>query len=382
LALILGGLPLPGSIAFGLSWTAAGMVFAAVAAIAAQVASSRRSAIGLSVGVVAFAYALRAFGDLPESGPTLLTWLSPIGWSQQVRAFAGDRWWVLLLPLTFTLALVAIAFALRSHRDLGAGILQDRPGRANGRLGGVWSLAVRLNRGVFFAWAVAFVGFGLLLGSLASNATGMLDSEAMREIVTRRGGEQRLVDAFIAAELGILGVIVAAFGIAATSHIRSEESVGHAELLLSRATSRWSWVSSHFGLAIGGVAMLMFLGGLAIGVGAVLDVGSASMIGRVLLAAMATIPAAWAVAAIALALAGTAPRFTSAAWGIFIVAVVLGEFGSLWEAPQWLVNLSPFVHTPKMPVDGNDILPVLILTGVAVAFTCLGYAGLRRRDIG
>ena len=39
------------------------------------------------------AFVLRAVGDA-SSGT-----LSPLGWSLQVRPYAGDRWWVLLLHL-------------------------------------------------------------------------------------------------------------------------------------------------------------------------------------------------------------------------------------------------------------------------------------------
>ena len=31
------------------------------------------------------------------SGPRWLVWLSPIGWAQQFRPYAGNRWWVLLI---------------------------------------------------------------------------------------------------------------------------------------------------------------------------------------------------------------------------------------------------------------------------------------------
>ena len=98
-ALAAGGLPAAGSLAFGLGWAATGMAFSAVAGLAAQLTASARAATGLSIGFIAVTYALRAVGDLAEPGPSVLSWLSPIGWNQQIRAFAGDRWWVLALPV-------------------------------------------------------------------------------------------------------------------------------------------------------------------------------------------------------------------------------------------------------------------------------------------
>ena len=100
LALIGAGLAVAGSFAFGLGWAMTGVAFAAVAGICAQVTTGARAARGLALLLVALAYAVRAVGDLSEG--TWLSWLSPIGWMQQVRAYAGDRWWVLLLPLALT----------------------------------------------------------------------------------------------------------------------------------------------------------------------------------------------------------------------------------------------------------------------------------------
>ena len=50
--------------------------------------------------VLAVAYLVRAVGDVSGDAemPSPLSWLSPIGWGQQVRPYAGDRFAVLLDP--------------------------------------------------------------------------------------------------------------------------------------------------------------------------------------------------------------------------------------------------------------------------------------------
>src|SRR5665647_460719 len=172
-------------------------------------------ALGLGAVVIAVTYALRAVGDLAEPGPSALSWLSPIGWNQQVRAFAGDRWWVLLLPLALCTVLVPVAFSLRAHRDLGAGLREERPGPGRGALAGVWDLAVRLQDRILVAWAVAFVLFGVVIGSLASNATDLLSSPSAQDLIAKLGGAQALNDAFLAAEISIMGILGAAYALAA-----------------------------------------------------------------------------------------------------------------------------------------------------------------------
>src|SRR5450631_3589337 len=221
-ALAAGGLPAAGSLAFGLGWATTGMAFSAVAGVTAQATTSARAATGLGVIVIAVTYVLRAVGDLAVPGPSALSWLSPIGWNQQIRAYAGDQWWVLALPLALCGVVVPAAFILRGRRDLGAGLRQEHPGPANGALNGVWDLAMRLQDRALVAWAVAFVVFGLVIGSLEGNVSQFLTSPNAQDLITKLGGAQALADAFLAAEIAILGVIAAAYGLSAANHLRGE----------------------------------------------------------------------------------------------------------------------------------------------------------------
>ncbi len=96
LGLLATGLPLTGSLALGLVFATVGLVFAGTAAVAAQVVETARGADGLAVAALGGAFALRAIGD---AGAHWLSWLSPLGWGQLVRAYAGERWWLLLALL-------------------------------------------------------------------------------------------------------------------------------------------------------------------------------------------------------------------------------------------------------------------------------------------
>ena len=375
------GLPFTGSLAFGTGWAMTGLVYAAVGAVVSQLTSSARAARGLGLTVVAITYALRAVGDLAEPGPSWLSWLSPIGWNQQIRAYAGDRWWVLLLPLLACTLLVPAAYALRARRDLGAGLRQDRPGPAVGSLGSVGGLAWRLQGRTLLAWAFGFGLTAALLGSIASSVGDLLTSEQMRAFFEKLGGESALVDTFLGAEIAIVGAIAAAYGVSAADRLRSEEVDGHAEPLLATGTTRLRWATSHYAIALLGVAVLMLVAGLALGVSAAYSLGDPAQVGRIVAAALGQVPAAWVVTSIVLALFGWAPRFTSAVWGLLVAFVALGEFGVLWGAPSWLMNLSPLRHSPSLPVGSADVLPLLVLTAVAALVSLLGYAGWRRRDL-
>ena len=375
------GLPWQGSLAFGLGWGTTGLVYGAVGVAAAQVTTSARAARGIGLVVVAITYALRAIGDLAEPSPGILSWLSPVGWNQQLRAYAGDRWWVLLLPLIASVALGAAALAMRSRRDLGAGLREDRPGPATGRLSTVAGLAWRLQSRVLLSWAIAFVLFGAILGSLANSVDKLLSSPAMRDFFEKIGGTAGLVDVFLGAEVAIIAAVAAAYGISAADRLRAEEVDGHAEPVLAGRTTRVRWASSHYLVALGGSAFLMLLAGLSIGASASASLGDWSQLGRVAVAALAQVPAVWVVTSIVMLLFGWLPRATVAVWGLLAVFVLVGEFGALWKLPGWRMDLSPLRHAPTLPVGSDGLLPVLALTAVAALISAVGYVGWRRRDL-
>lgn len=375
------GLPMAGSFAFGAAWGATGLLFAAVGGIAAQLTTSGRAALGLGLITLAIAYVARAVGDLAEEGPGWLSWLSPIGWSQQVRAFSGTRWSLLALPLLATAVLVPISFLLRSRRDLGGGMVADRPGPAQGRLGTPIGLAWRLHRPSLVSWVISTAILGTILGSVANRVSGFLDSPQMKDILAALGGEQGLTDMFLAAEVGLMGTILAGYGIAATRWLPSEEEGGRAEIVLATAASRRAWALSHAALALLGVAALFTAMGLALGVGHALAVSDPSQVLRLASAAVLHIPAAWVMVGLAVAIWGWRPDAMWLAWSVFVVFLVLGEFGALWDLPNWVMDLSPFAHSPVLPGPDPSYVGLPVLLVIAVGLLALGVGRFMRRDV-
>lgn len=384
LGVMAAGLPPEGSLAFGLTWAVAGIEFAAVAAVAAQLTESARTATGFTVSALGAAYLLRAVGDSTSGGAiTWLTWLSPIGWAQQIRPFGGDRWWVALLPLAFSAVMVAIAVALVSRRDVGAGLLRPRLGPASGasRLRSPLALAWRLDRTALLAWAAAFVVLGAVLGSIASDVGSLLDSPQARDLVVRLGGAENLTDAFLAAELGFVGVFASAYGIATALRMRSEETALRAAPVLATAVSRTRWTASHAFIALVGSSALVMVAGAAAGLTHRAPGGTADTLWRLLGAALVQLPAVWVLTSLALAFVGLAPRLAVGAWVALVLCVLLGELGSALGLPQRLLDLSPFTHVPKLPGGALTTTPLAWLTAVAVALLVLAFVGMRRRDV-
>ncbi|MGH3487785.1 MAG: ABC transporter permease [Actinopolymorphaceae bacterium] len=383
LGLIGVGLPAAGSIAFGLEWIAVACVFATIAAVAAQVTENARTANGIAAAAVGVAFVLRAVGD--TSGPGWLTWLSPSGWSTQVRPFAGDRFWVLVIPAVFMIVVVAVAYVLSARRDLGAGLIRQRPGPADAArwLGTPLGLAWRLQRGALLAWTLGFAVGGLIIGNIAASVGDMMEgNDQFRDLLATMGGASGLTDAFFAAVLGLLSVLASAYGVQAALRLRAEESGMRAEPVLASGIARSRWALSHLLIALVGTAWLIVVMGATAGLAHGVQTDDMSgAFGRVVEAALVQIPAIWVLVGIVAALFGLVPRLSSLAWVVLVGFLLLGEFGSLFELNQSVMDVSPYAHVPKLPGGEMSWPPLLWLVGIAAALTVVGLVGLRRRDV-
>jgi ABC-2 type transport system permease protein len=373
--------PPSGSLAFGAALACSGLVFTAVAAVAAQLSSSARFARGAAFAVLAAAFTLRAVGD---AGSGTLSWLSPLGWSLQVRPYAGDRWWVLLLHLATTMLLTALAYRLLAGRDVGAGLIAERPGPATASpmLRGALGLAWRLDRGALLLWTVGLCLYGLLIGSVVHGIGDELGGGTAQDIVERMGGTGALEQAFVAVAFCMLGMMAAAFAISLTLRPHQEEAGQRAETVLSGAVGRSRWLAGHLAIALIGSAVAMLIAGAAAGLTygvAAHDIGG--KLSMVVATAAVQLPAVWLSAAVTVALFGLAPRFSPVAWGVLVGFVALYLIGSLSGFPQWLLDLEPFAHIPRVTGGAFTPVPLLWLLAIDAALIALGMAAFRRRDV-
>jgi ABC-2 type transport system permease protein len=392
LVLPLAKLPAAGSALLGLGIGGCGLAFTGITAVAAQLASTARGARGIALGVLGVAFALRGVGDSAGAGgPSWLSWVSPLGWVQLARPFAAGRWWVLGLPLAVFAAGVALAFWLAAHRDHGAGLLPDRPGRAAASrwLRGPSGLAWRLQRGALVGWAAGFAATFAASGA-AAKGIGQLfgTSSALQRAFTRIGGQAAIVNAYLAGLMLLAGLVAAAYATSAVLRLRAEETADRAEPVLATAAGRVRWGLSHLAVAAGGAALLLAVAGLATGLGYGLRIGSPGPeTARMLGAALAELPATLLVAGVAVVLVGWWPAGSVAgAWTAVGAVVVINLFGAALQLSHWALDISPFTHVPRLPgatvTLGTTGTPLLWLGLLAVAVAAIGLAGLRRRDIG
>lgn len=373
--------PAGGSWAFGAALAGSGLVFTAVAAVAAQLSPSAPFPRGAAFAVLAAAFTLRAVGD---AGSGALSWLSPLGWSLQVRPYAGERWGVLLLHATSAALLTWLAFRLAARRDVGAGLFAERPGprRAAPTLAGAFGLAWRLDRGALLLWTIALVLYGLLVGSVIHGIGDEVGSDNARDMVVRLGGTAALEHAFIAVAFTMLGMVAAAFTVSLVLRLHQEETTGHAETLLAGALSRNRWLASHLVIALAGPAAAMVAAGTVAGIVygmAADDIGG--QLPTVVGSAVAQLPAVWMPGAVAVALFGLAPRFAPAAWAVLTGFVALYLLGTISGVAQWVLNLEPFAHIPLVGIGGFSVAPLVVLLAIDAGLIALGVRSFGRRDL-
>ncbi|MER5507860.1 ABC transporter permease [Streptomyces sp. NPDC002766] len=366
-----------GALAFGLGLAAVGMVFATAAAIVAQLTESARLARGLTAGVLGAAFVLRAAGDSATTdGSSVWTWLSPLGWLENLRAYAGERWWVLLLFAAAIALQAAVAYGLAGRRDVGMSFLPTRPGPSAGRLGTAGALAWRLQRGSVLGWSIAFFVVGVVYGGLTDGVADIVgDNENARKIFERMGGQSALTNAFLAAMVGMMGLVAALYIVGSVLRLYGEETSGRAEPVLANPVGRLRWATGHLVVAFGGSVLLMLLTGLGF------VVGHGREAGPILGACLVQLPAVWVIGGLAVLLYGVLPRAATAAWGVAGAVLLIGWIGPALDAPQAVLDLSPFGHLPKLPGGGMEWGPVLVLLALAVALVATGLTGLRRRDL-
>jgi ABC-2 type transport system permease protein len=392
--LVAAGFPAAGSVLVGAALALTGIVFGSIAAVTAQVASTARAANGLAGAAIALAFALRGLGDMfsradldqvrvHSSWPS---WLSPIGWAQQIRPYDEDQW-VLLIPLVvFAAVLVAVAFQLLAHRDVGAGMIATRPGpgRAEPGLLSPVGLAWRLQRNVLYAWGVAIAILGTAYGAMAPELEDLVgSSESTREILEHLGGSGDLIDVYLAAVSAMGGLGVAAYTVQALLRVRGEETAGTLEAVVTAGVSRTRFLFSHVTVVAAGTIGLLVLYGATMGLTyGLTGAGAIEQLGRYTWAGLLQAPAALALGGVAVAVFGLAPGASRAvAWAAYVACLVLGQLGELLGLPGAVLGVSPFSHLPAVPVEPAELLPVVTLTVIAAAATILGADALRRRDL-
>ena len=380
-ALVGAGLPAAGALAFGLGCGLVGLTFGATAAVAAQLVAHARTASMLGTAAIGAGFVLRAVGDVraPESG-SVLSWLSPFGWSQATRAWVDERWWPLALPVLASAAAFGVAALLAERRDLGDGLLPERPGRAHAspRLTGIAAVTLRRLAGALAGWTVGVAAICGLVGVLAREVVQFIEDEPALGAFFGEGSAAA-ADAALARYLLVAVALAAAAGVQGVAAVRAEEAAGRAAHVLAGPVGRTRWLGAQLAVVLGAVTAMVLLGGLVMGLTAAATLDDPALVARLLGAALAQVPALLAVTGVAVLVLGVAPRAFGLAWAYLGYVALTAMLGGV--LPDGSDVASPLRYTPGMPAEPMDWPAVLVLAAVAAALVGGGVLAFRRRDL-
>jgi ABC-2 type transport system permease protein len=392
--LMVTGLEPGGSSVFGLAVAACGFAYLGIGLVCAQLFSAGRTANAWGIVLACLGWMLRGIGDAtgtPAADGLSATsgwasWVSPIGWAQQVKPFAGNDLRPALLALATGVVLAVVALWLQGIRDIGAGFVPARRGRpsASAALAGPIGLAWRQQRGVLIAWAVGAILLAVLAAELVPTAVDAIRGAPGFEQIAQGlvpGGHGGFVDLFIAGLASFVGLVLTGGALQAIMRLRQDEASGLAEAVLGGRVGRLRWLASTLVVALGTVVVAALLAGLLAGAtGATLS--GEDQFGKWFGACLAQLPAVFAYAGVLALVFALVPRATiGLGWALFGLGAFIGQFGGLMKLPEVVRNLSPSSHTPAIPTDDIDwsgawwMLVVCLVALVAAAIV------FRRRDL-
>jgi ABC-2 type transport system permease protein len=241
---------------------------------------------------------------------------------------------------------------------------------------------LRLQRATLLAWTGGLLVLGFVYGAIANDIGDFVaDNQTLKDLMAAAGGAN-LTDAYFGTAMLTLALVASGYAVGSVQRLRTEETTLRAEPILSTPTSRRRWMASHLALALGGSTIVMAAAGLGTALPYAIAIGDAGQIPKLVSAALAYLPATWILVGVAATVFGAAPRAYSLAWVALAACFVIGFLGEVLKLPHWIIDLSPFQHTPHLPAAPLTVTPLLTMLALAAALTTISVIAFRRRDIG
>ena len=361
------------------------LTYAALGVLAAQLLAPRRRATAGAVGGVLAGYLVRMVADA-SGGLGWLRWLTPFGWVEELRPFAGDRL-VPLVPLVVAPALLlAAAFALLAHRDLGEGTVRT-PDRASPRvrlLGSPWAFAWRQRLGGLLGWSVGTAFYGLVIGAVVAAFTDFLaGDEAFRSFVERFDlGPMSTPAGFVGVMDSLVAVGLVLYGASSLRRSWEEESEGRLDLVQASVVTRSGWLSAELGATSATVVVAALVAAVSTWIGAVAG-GADLSLGDALVGVANVVPLVALFVGGAVLLHGVRPSVAFPVTATLVGAgFVVAFFGPGLGWPAWLVDATPFTHLAAAPAEPVAWAAAATMAALAVALAGVGFVAYARRDLG
>lgn len=390
LALFIGGLmtsfgadsiTAKGAFLFGASVGMAGIIGAAIALVMAQIMPSSSGATGSSIGIIGLLYILRAATDVSNID---LSMINPMGWTYLTYPFTENNWLPLVYGFIFCVVMVIIAFALEGGRDMGAGYLPEREGRADAKksLLSVPGLFIKINKGVMIAWLMAFLILGAAYGSIYGDMQTFLESnDLMQQMFTQSGIsiEESFTSTIMSIMIGLVGILP----VVIVNKLFAVENRLYISQIHATKVTRGQLYWTNVGLAIfagllGVLLSAVGLGGTAL---SVMSNGATIEMMDFLAAGFNFLPSVLFFIALAALVLGWAPKLGKLIYVYLVYSFILDYFSGILDLSDWVINTAILSWIPKMPMEDFDATKFIAITVISMAMMIIGSVGYKRRDM-
>ena len=393
-ALRIESMSIEGCMVYGAASGAAGLVFAAIAALFSQLSSNSSSANGMSFAALGLFYMIRAAGDM--QGSDLISCASPLGLVLRSQTFVENRLIPSVALLLEAVVISAVAYKLNAMRDLGQGFISAKPGRVVARrtLLSPVGLAWRLLRTMIITWFVVMFVLGASYGTVIADIEAFVGDSPeylqvlgipseIAETMTDAYKSKIIVDYFGMFVTSIMSIVCMVPVLNAAMKARGEEREGRAEHIVSKSVSRSKYLSGYVLFAYIGSVMIQAATAAGLYVSTASATGEANpfTLGGLMESFFVYLPAVWVMIGVGVLVIGLIPKATGVVWGLFGFVAFMSFLGQMpGLLPEWLSKVSPMTHIPRLPLDDVAAAPLIILSAVAVVLTASGFAFYSKRD--
>lgn len=375
------------NILYASSIGAQGFLWGMIALLFSQLFPEAGSAKGATFGLLGILYVIRMGTDIKAIH---LSWLNPLSWSYLTNVYVKGNWLPLILTLVLSIVFLIVAYLLESRRDINAGFVSVRNGRARASksLLSIPGLVLRQQRAAIIGWLFSLFVLGCVYGSMFSQIGQFVAGNSMVSqmiAVSPKDGEELMIQQYLAMLFLVLSIIVTCFAITSLSRMVSEERKNRQEQLYATHLSRLELYSTYVGISwvLAIVAQAVAVLGLWI-----VQIGNKSALSfaDLMKPGLAWIPAILFILAILAILSSFVPRFDAIVWVYVGFTFFMSYIGNIVKFPNWVYNLNIFHHImkgvsgtiqPNTPNWGN----IWLILMLSLMMVVIGFIGYRRRDL-
>lgn len=279
---------------------------------------------------------------------------------------------------------VVIAFMLEGARDMGAGYIPEREGRATAKksLLSVRGLFMKINQGTIISWFIAFVIMGAAYGSIYGDMQKFLESnELMKQMFSSTGIS--IEASFTSTIMMVMISLVAILPIVIVNKLFAEESRLYLSQIFATKVSRSQlyWTTIILAVLTSIVGILLAAGGL--GGTAIMAMGDNSelSLSDFIIAGYNLLPTVLFVTSLAALALGWVPKLGKFVYLYLIYSFMLNYFEGILDIPKWLSKTAIQSWPAQMPIEDFDGIVFITITMVSVVLMIIGFVGYRRRDM-